>query len=184
MFATCCQALAGSFKVWNTATVGGNVCLALPAAPMLAAAIALDGTAVLWPGEGGERRVPMLGFVTGPQQTVLQPGEVLRAIEVPVAALRRRAMMRQASLTAHGRSAALLVATSCPGDGGFRMTVTASTVRPLHRHWPAPPAPGVLDGWLSGLPDATWLDDVHGAPAWRRHMTRRLAAELLRGLAA
>ena len=29
----CCQALLGSFKVWNMATVGGNICLALPAGP-------------------------------------------------------------------------------------------------------------------------------------------------------
>lgn len=184
MIAECCRALAGSFKVWNTATVGGNICLALPAAPMLAAAIALDGSAVIWPPEGGERRMRMQDFATGPQQTVLRPGEVLRAIELPTAALRRRAAVRQASLTAMGRSAALLAATLCPGDGAFRLTVTASTVRPYHGHWPAPPGADALDAWLDGLPPAAWLDDVHGAPAWRRHMTRRLAHDLLRGVAA
>ncbi|MGD0064976.1 MAG: FAD binding domain-containing protein, partial [Streptosporangiaceae bacterium] len=31
----CCAALLGSFKVWNAATVGGNLCLALPAGPMI-----------------------------------------------------------------------------------------------------------------------------------------------------
>ena len=182
VIAECCRALAGSFKVWNTATVGGNVCLALPAAPMLAATIALDGAAVLWPPEGGERRVAMADFATGPQQTVLRPGEVLRAIELPAAALRRRAAVRQASLTAMGRSAALLVATLCPGDGAFRLTVTASTVRPYHQHWLAPPSADALDSWLHTLPGDAWLDDVHGAPAWRRHMTRRLAHDLLHGL--
>ena len=30
----CCEALLGSFKVWAMATVGGNLCLALPAGPM------------------------------------------------------------------------------------------------------------------------------------------------------
>jgi CO/xanthine dehydrogenase FAD-binding subunit len=184
VIAECCRALAGSFKIWNAATVGGNICLALPAAPMLAAAVALDGTALLWPADGGERRVPMTGFTTGPQQTVLRPGEVLRAVEVPAVALRRRAAVRQASLTAMGRSAALLVATLCPGDGGFRLTVTASTVRPYHRHWPAPPGVDALDAWLDALPGDAWLDDVHGAPAWRRHMTRRLAHDLLDSLTA
>ncbi len=184
VIAECCRALAGSFKISNAATVGGNVCLALPAAPMLAAAIALDGTALLWPADGGERRVPMTGFATGPQQTVLRPGEVLRAIEVPAAALRRRAAVRQASLTAMGRSAALLVATLCPGDGAFRLTVTASTVRPYHQHWPAPPSQDALDAWMDALPGNAWLDDVHGAPAWRRHMTRRLAHDLLHSLTA
>ena len=184
VIAECCRALAGSFKVCNTATVGGNICLALPAAPMLAAAVALDGVALLWPVDGGERRVPMTGFATGPQQTVLRLGEVLRAIEVPAAALRRRAAVRQASLTAMGRSAALLVATLCPGDGAFRLTVSASTVRPYHQRWPAPPGVNALDAWMDALPGDAWLDDVHGAPAWRRHMTRRLAQDLLHSLTA
>ncbi|MCY7325306.1 MAG: FAD binding domain-containing protein, partial [Microbacteriaceae bacterium] len=34
LFRQCCTALLGSFKVWNAATVGGNICLALPAGPM------------------------------------------------------------------------------------------------------------------------------------------------------
>jgi CO/xanthine dehydrogenase FAD-binding subunit len=31
----CCAALAGSFKIWHEATVGGNICLELPAGPMI-----------------------------------------------------------------------------------------------------------------------------------------------------
>jgi len=64
------------------------------------------------------------------------------------------------------------------GTDGFALTVTASTVRPVHAAWPQPPSRGDLDAHLAALPDDLWLDDVHGAPAWRRHMTRRLAAEL------
>lgn len=184
----CCRALAASFKIWNVATVGGNVCLALPAAAMLAATIALDGVAVLWPADGSVRRLPMTDFATGPQQTALGHGEVLRAIEMPATALRRRAAVRQASLTSPGRSAALLVGSLDPIDGAFRLTVTASTVRPLHRRWAesttGPPSPETVDRWVADLPGSSWLDDVHGAPAWRRHMTRRLAAELLHDLTA
>ncbi len=176
LFAGCCRALLGSFKVRAVATVGGNVCLSLPAAPMLALTVALDGVARVWRRDGTERQVPMAGFTTGPQRTVLEPGELLRAIDLPVAALRRRGAVRQASLTMHGRSAALLVATA--GTDGFALTVTASTVRPVHAAWPQPPSRGDLDAHLAALPDDLWLDDVHGAPAWRRHMTRRLAAEL------
>lgn len=42
LFGQCCQALLGSFKIWNMATVGGNICMALPAGPMTALAVALD----------------------------------------------------------------------------------------------------------------------------------------------
>jgi CO/xanthine dehydrogenase FAD-binding subunit len=174
----CCNALLGSFKVWNTATVGGNVCLSLPAAPMVTLTVALDGVATIWRPDGTERRVAMADFTTGPQETVLAPGEVLRAIDLPIGALRRRAALRQASLTALGRSAALLAATRSQ-DGGFALTITASTCRPVHRGWPQPPSLETLDAAVCALPADLWFVDVHGARAWRRHMTRRLAAALL-----
>ncbi len=176
LFVGCCRALLGSFKIAAVATVGGNVCLSLPAAPMLALTVALDGVARVWRPDGTEREVPMAGFTTGPQRTVLAPGELLRSIDLPDAALRRRGAMRQASLTAHGRSAALLVATE--ETGRFALTVTASTVRPVHAAWPAAPSREALDAFITDVPASLWHDDVHGAPAWRRHMTRRLAAEL------
>lgn len=176
LFAGCCQALLGSFKIAAVATVGGNVCLSLPAAPMLALTVALDGVARAWRPDGTEREVPMAGFTTGPQRTVLAPGELLRCIDLPAAALHRRGAMRQVSLTAHGRSAALLVATA--EAGRFALTVTASTVRPVHAAWAAPPSREALDAYVAAFPPELWLDDVHGAPAWRRHMTRRLAAQL------
>jgi len=176
LFAGCCRALLGSFKIAAVATVGGNVCLSLPAAPMLALTAALDGVARVWRPDGTERLVPMAGFTTGPQRTVLAPGELLRCIDLPVAALRRRGAMRQCSLAAHGRSAALLVATA--DADGFALTITASTARPVHAVWPAAPTREALDAYVATFPPELWYDDVHGAPAWRRHMTRRLAAEL------
>ena len=51
----CCHALLGSFKVHNVATVGGNICLSLPAGPMTSLASALDGV-VLLRGPGETRR--------------------------------------------------------------------------------------------------------------------------------
>ena len=183
LIAGCCRALAGSFKVWNAATVGGNVCQALPAAPMLALAVALDGVAAVWQPGGGERQLPMLDFATGPQRTALRPGEVLRAIDIPAAALRRRAAWRQACLTELGRSAALLAATLDPVGGEFRLTITASVPHPMRLAWPALPNAAALDAAIAALPGELWFDDVHGAPEWRRHMTRRLAAELLHELA-
>ena len=178
----CCRALLGSFKIWAMATVGGNVCLALPAAPMLALTVALDGTATLWRPDGTERQVPMAGFATGAQATVLERGELLRAIDLPASALRRRAATRQVSLTAAGRSAALLAAT-LEREGRFALTITASTPHPVHIVWPRPPSASTLDAAIQAIPAAQWYDDVHGSPGWRRHMTRRLAAELLGELA-
>ena len=126
----CCRAFLASFKIWNVATVGGNLCMALPAGPMISLCAALDGVCVIWTPDGGERRLPIFDFVVGPQRNALRPGELLRAIELPLAALTRRTSFRHVSLSQLGRSGALLIGTLASG-GGFMRTVTASTRRPI-----------------------------------------------------
>jgi len=34
------------------------------------------------------------------------------------------------------------------------------------------------DAILRGIPDGLYHDDVHGMPAWRKHMTLRLAEQI------
>ena len=172
----CCEALLGSFKIWTMASVGGNLCLALPAAPMAALAGALDATCLVWTPDGGERAVPALDFVTGAERNALRPGEVLRAIDIPAEALTRRSAFRRASLTPLGRSAALLIGTLA-APGGFELTVTAATGRPVRLSWPGLPVADELTAALdAGIP--RYHDDVHGRPDWRRHVTLDLAEEI------
>src|SRR5690606_13531251 len=94
----CCRSFLASFKIWNAATVGGNICMSLPAGPMISLATALEGVATIVEPDGGERRLPVEQFVTGNQRNVLQPGELLRAIELPASALARRTAFRRMSL--------------------------------------------------------------------------------------
>jgi CO/xanthine dehydrogenase FAD-binding subunit len=179
----CCRALLGSFKIWNMATVGGNVCMALPAGPMTSLCAALDGTCVIVTPGGGERLVPVEDFVLGPQETALRAGEVLRRIELPGAALRRRFASRRISLSPEGRSGVLLIGTR--GAADFALTVTAATRRPVRLRFAAMPGVAtVLDRVRAEIPEALYYDDVHGAPAWRRHMTAVLAAEIVAELSA
>lgn len=178
LFGACCRALAGSFKVWTTATVGGNICLALPAAPVIALAVALDGEATLWSAEGGERRVAVLDFVRGPQDVALAPGEVMRSLHLPVASLRRRAAHRRISLTPNGRSGAFLIGMRDPG-GALALTVTAATRRPVRIALPPGCTASQLREAIAGaIPAALWFDDVHGRPDWREHVTLLLAEEI------
>jgi CO/xanthine dehydrogenase FAD-binding subunit len=180
----CCGALLGSFKIAGAATVGGNLCLALPIAPMAALLTALDGTCRIWTPAGGERRLPAVAFVIGPQRNALRRGEVLRAVDLPADALRRRTAFRRTSLTPLGRSAALVIGTLAP-DGAFALTVTASTPRPVRLDFPAPPGEAVLAARLDEeIPPTLYHDDVHGAPDWRRHVTRLLAEDIRREIAA
>jgi CO/xanthine dehydrogenase FAD-binding subunit len=175
----CCLALLGSFKIRRAATVGGNLCLALPAAPMAALAVALQGICTIWAPDGRDRIVPASQLIADAQRTVLAPGEILRDIFLPASALRLPAALRQMSLTALGRSAALLIGTL---DGNLvQVTITASVRHPIRVSLAANlSSAGIADAIDAAVPE--WLDDVHGAPAWRRRITHVLAAEILREL--
>jgi CO/xanthine dehydrogenase FAD-binding subunit len=177
----CCDALLGSFKVQNMATVGGNICLSLPAGPMTALAAALDGTATLRAPDGGTREVPVADFVTGDGANVLVPGELLRSIFLPAGALRARTAFRQVCLSPGGRSAAVVIARREPA--ATVVTITAATARPVQLRFAAPPSPDEAIAALdAAVPGCGYLDDVHGAAPWRAAMTRlsvaAVAAEL------
>jgi len=178
---SCCRALLGSFKIWNTATVGGNICLALPAGPMTSLAAALDGVCTIWTPDGGVREMPACDFVIGERLTALRAGEILRAITLPASALQRRSGFRQMSLTPNGRSAALLIAGRI-GDG-LLLTITAATRHPVRLHFARMPDGAELDAAIDAKV-AVWHDDIHGAPDWRRHITHLAARELAVELAA
>jgi len=153
-----------SWKVQHVATVGGNLCLALPAAAMVSLAAALGATVVIWTPDGGVRQEPVADFVTGAGTTTLAPGEVVRAIDVPTASLWLPTAFRRASLTPLGRASAVVI--GC----GARVIVTASTTRPV-----------VLDAddLEAGLAAIDcWYDDPHGPADWRAHVTGVLAREV------
>ena len=173
----CCRSFLASFKIWNAATVGGNLCMALPAGPMISLTAALDGVCTIWSPDGSERRMAVTDFISGPQRSALKPGELLRSIDLPLAALHRQPAFRQIALSPLGRSAALLIGTLSPDDGSFTLMVTASTPRPVRMSFAGIPTSAVLRARLENeIPH--YYDDVHGAPAWRRHVTLHFAEEI------
>jgi carbon-monoxide dehydrogenase medium subunit len=72
----------GSVAIRNVATVGGNLCNALPSAETSQALVALSAQ-VKMIGPRGERILPLDGFFTGVGKTLLQPDELLLEILVP-----------------------------------------------------------------------------------------------------
>ncbi|MCX7296563.1 MAG: FAD binding domain-containing protein [Hyphomicrobiales bacterium] len=177
----CCRAFLASFKIWNTATVGGNICMSLPAGPMISLTAALDGEVLLWAPDGAERRVAVVDFVKGPLQNVLMPGELMRSIFLPAAALTTRTAFRQISLANHGRSGALVIGKFA-ANGAFALTISASTPRPIKLTFDTLPSAETLRARIEATVD-TWYDDIHGLPAWRRHMTLHFAKEIIDELA-
>jgi CO/xanthine dehydrogenase FAD-binding subunit len=181
----CCQALLMSFKIANVATVGGNICMSLPAGAMISLTVALEATFTLWPRQGRPREVTAIDFVTGNNANVLAPGELLRSILIPASALSKRFAFRRASLTRFGRSAALLIGTRDDAVGDLLLTVTAATPRPVQLRFEQAPTAGALRRAIDErIPDDGYFDDVHGTPAYKRHLTHHFAEQIRAELAA
>src|SRR4051812_17117793 len=100
----CCTALLASFKIWDSATIGGNICLSFPAGAMISLASALDGRVRVWRADGGDYEVPVAAFVTGMSTNVMAFGDVLRSLRLPAHAMRARTAFRKLAPSPLGRS--------------------------------------------------------------------------------
>ncbi|MEV6774268.1 FAD binding domain-containing protein [Nocardia sp. NPDC051030] len=176
LFGQACGALVASHKIRRMATVGGNVCLALPAGAVLAALTALGGSALVW-WSGGDEWIPVSRFVIGPGQTLLDQGDVLRALRIPAANLRSRTAFRKLALTPKGRSGSVVMGRR-DRSGALTLTLSAATTRPVVLEFPDLPTSGELSATLADIQPDLWYDDPHGAPDWRCHITSVLAAEV------
>ena len=180
----CCNAFLASFKIWNAATIGGNICMSLPAGPMISLTVALDAVYTLWPRNAPPREVKAVDFVTGNHANVLRPGELLRSIHVPASALSKRFAFRHASLTHLGRSAALLIGTQNAASDDLLITITAATPRPIQFRFKHPPSAMDLRRVIDErIPADGYFDDVHGSAAYKRHLTSYFAEQIRAELA-
>ncbi|MEP0964141.1 MAG: FAD binding domain-containing protein [Roseobacter sp.] len=178
----CCRSFLASFKIWKMATIGGNLCMALPAGPMISLCASLDGMCEIWRRDGTVRYLPVMDFVHGPHSTALDSGDLLRAIFLPAQSLKCRAAFRRSALAPMGRTGVLVIGTASE-TGGISLTVTAATPRPVRLEFDRLPSSTELDDRLSEiLPLQSYYDDVHGAPGWRQHMTREFCREILQDL--
>jgi CO/xanthine dehydrogenase FAD-binding subunit len=174
----CCEAFLASFKVWNSATVGGNICMSLPAGPMITLTVALQASYTLWGADGSERAVDAVDFATGNHTNILTTGEILRRITIPVDALRQRVAHRRFTLTQLGRSTVFLIGTQPPGSTELILTITAGTTHPIQLRFDSMPDADTLQQSVDAIPAASWFDDPNGTPGHRRHLARHFAEEI------
>jgi probable selenate reductase FAD-binding subunit len=76
----------GSVQTRNMATLGGNLCSAIPSADSVPALLVLDASVCLL-GENGTRILPLKEFFVGPRKTILDPGELLIEVLIPLPAI-------------------------------------------------------------------------------------------------
>lgn len=179
LFQQCAEALSASFKIYNEATIGGNICMSLPAGSMISLAHALHAEYTIWPHDGEAFTIPSSEFHTGILDNKLNPGDILRSILLPAAWLRREAIMDLRSLTHVGRSAALVIATRDVDDGQIEFSISASVIKPYQLAFQAVPTTAELkDAIQDSIPGDAYFDDQHGDVYYRRAMTLFLAEKL------
>ncbi|GAA3636401.1 FAD binding domain-containing protein [Microbacterium awajiense] len=181
MFPDAANALLASFKIWNLATVGGNLCRSFAAGAMISLAVALDGVAEVWTADGAERRMPVADLPTGNGTNALLPGEVLRAVELPAAALSSHAVLEKIALAELGRSGAVVTARRGV-DGSAVFAVTAATLTPHVMRFPGMPDAAHLRDRVEAADD--FYTDPLGAADWRRGVSVVLAERARRRLEA
>ncbi len=181
----CCTALLASFKIWETATVGGNICLSFPAGAMISLAATLDGVLTVWRADGSDYQMPITEFVTGAATNVLADGEVLRSVWLPATAMRSTTAYRKLAPSPLGRSGVVAVGRrdTMPDGGRFVLSVTAATVRPYVFSFDNTPSPIELAAVHATVPESAWTVDAHGDPDWRRSVSLVLAEQIRQELA-
>jgi CO/xanthine dehydrogenase FAD-binding subunit len=177
LFFSCANALLASFKVWNLATVGGNVCQSLAAAAMVSLCAGLDGVALVWTAAGGAYRIPVADLVTGDGTNSLDQADTLRWIDIPGHALRAQVGFRKIALAPQGRSGAVLTGRR-DEDGGTVFSITAATLRPVVLRYGAVPDERTLGADVHAAPG--YYTDPLGASDWRRQVSRVLLEEIRR----
>ncbi|WP_036480135.1 xanthine dehydrogenase family protein subunit M [Myxosarcina sp. GI1] len=156
-----------SFKLSHAATVGGNICLALSASTFAPVMVALDASYEIWRPNGEPYFVDAVDFQTAPQQTILQPGEVLRRIKIPAQNLQWQTSFKRMAVCTAGYAIAIVVTAYHTQTQQVRFGI-AGSVR----------SPQLVTGELGSIslheqmpPSVEYLEDERGSTAYRRHVT-------------
>ena len=73
--------LIGSWQIRNVGTIGGNICNASPAADSAPALLVLNAQLIL-ASKTAEKKIPLDSFFSGPGETVLETGQILKEIVI------------------------------------------------------------------------------------------------------
>lgn len=79
-----CRSVA-SYQLRTRATIAGNLCNASPAGDTIGACLVLEGSLKIY-GVDGYRQQSLATFFLGPGKTVLQPGDIVTAVQLPLPA--------------------------------------------------------------------------------------------------
>ena len=162
------SALAASLKVINMATVGGNICLALSVGTLAPVMVALGANYQILNLQGELRQVAASSFQIGLKKTILQPGEVLRRVLIPLENLKWKVSYQRFSFAATDPAYSIVVSAYNPSEQKFRVAIGASVEAPILLDFDAD----------ADMQNVNFLADATSA-AYRREITAVLVTRSL-----
>lgn len=127
-------ATVASYQLRTRATIVGNICNASPAGDTTGACIVLGGVLHVH-GLDGAREEPLAGFFLGPGKTVLNPGDIVTAIHLPLPPAGYAATYRKLGRNAVGDLAIVGVTALGYPDAsvasGYRFRLALASVAPV-----------------------------------------------------
>jgi CO/xanthine dehydrogenase FAD-binding subunit len=161
-----------SFKIHNVATVGGNLCLAIPAGTFAPAMVLLDATYHLLSLDGTTRSLRAVDFQTGVKQTQLHPGELLHKIYITKENLEGwRVDYRRICVATAGLAIALVTSAYHRQSNRTKLVISAAFACPLLLEFDHIPTPEEL---ASGLVGREFLSDSLASAEYRHQITQVL----------
>jgi CO/xanthine dehydrogenase FAD-binding subunit len=184
-----------SQQIRNSATLGGNLCNASPAADMLPALLALDAeldlASLAGDGKVSMRRLPIDGFFTGPGRTLRKATELLTAVRVPLAPSGRVTHFYKAGTRPALDISTIAIAFAARRDGegrlhDVRLALGAVAPTPLR----ARRAEALLEGKAiddaladaaaqAAADEARPIDDVRASAWYRKELVHNMVRRML-----
>ena len=170
-----------SYKLSHAATVGGNICLALSASTFAPVMVALNAQYEIWRPNGEAYTVDAVDFQTAPQQTILQPGDVLRRIKISAKNLEWQTSFKRMAVSTAGYAIAIVVTAYHPQTQQVRFGIGGSVKSPRLIKFDTVPTVGAngcsplhCSPLHEQIPITDYLDDERGSAAYRQHITQVL----------
>jgi carbon-monoxide dehydrogenase medium subunit len=173
-----------NIRVRNVGTLGGNLCFSDPHSDPATFLLALDAEA-----EWADRRAPLQEFLIGPYQTTLAPGELLRAIRIPLPPPGTRIIHQK--LAFHERPAATVTAAvHVDGQTVTNARIAVGSVGPQAARAEAAEArlrgaaisdtKAIAEAAEEAAEASQPVEDANGSAEYKRELVRVLVTRCLR----
>jgi aerobic carbon-monoxide dehydrogenase medium subunit len=180
-----------SFQLRSRATIIGNICNASPAGDTIGACLVHEGQVNIH-GLKGDRVEPLVTFFKGPGKTVLEPGDIVTSISLPIPP--QGSVGKFIKLGRNKIGDLSIIAVTALGypdasvTSGFRFRLSLASVAPVPL---VPLSVGTIladkaiteatltEAAQAAMDACTPIDDVRGSARYRKYMVRNLSRQAL-----